>query len=33
MGAAAYASVITRTTSVILIIAEMTEQGQGMVGI
>lgn len=33
MGACAYAAVITRTTSVILILAEMTEQSQGVVGI
>ena len=33
MGACAYAAVITRTTSVILIVAEMTEQSQGIVGI
>jgi hypothetical protein len=33
MGACAYAAVITRTTSVVLILAEMTEQSQGVVGI
>lgn len=33
MGSAAYAAAVTRTTSVVLIIAEMTEQSTGLIGI